>query len=769
MNKSKKSAGRPRGKGDRAVKLRVEQLLDPHKLKLYSVVVLCLMLFLGIILLFSSISLRRQAFDANVNLARNEIRHVVRNLNDRLLENYTRLSQLSKDEDIFWFKNWSGFSDREKIARYSRASVQVANLRNMTEEAVNVYACYPAQGIVLSTGVYAMDDFDVAPNSWWQSLPNTSHNLRTESAASASGVRMTALHMLCKIGNNPKTVGFVVLTLKPEPLFQSAFGSLQFPGVAFRAIDASGTLLHTSGAPSWTAWENLEAAGVDSNASLDGVRYIRFSESLDIAGWLLDILLPYASLNESPTFSQNLVLIIILAVIAALTGTLFIVQFFFSPIDKLCLLIAGGSSADTQPNPPDKIAFLSSQIHSLLGENTSMTNWIHENKPYLRERLLLQVVMGTSNTQITRQSLESLDIQLMHPLFRVFVVQYETDDAELNAASFIREEIFESFWLTHLQEAKAYMVCFQPNRYFLLLNYAEEPEGAQGWPETLAAALQVLRGEYHSLTTGGLSRPADSREGLNRAFQEANYALEQQLLIGKGFIGQPSLKRNDLITLYPFEIMSRLVNALQGYDEALIHELLLELDAWFGQKPLGNRFLIGQVFMSMSEDIRRCIKTLHIDDFEAQAMDHACQAILGAQEMAGCLKAFASLCQIIRQIYRGAQSQRNNQLASDIQAYIQEHFDSVESVECLATQFMISQTQLYAVFKECLQTTPAQYISDVRMQQAAIMLRTTRLPIQEIALRCGIENEQRFFRNFKKGDGCTPAAYRKMQAFADKE
>jgi AraC-like DNA-binding protein len=53
-----------------------------------------------------------------------------------------------------------------------------------------------------------------------------------------------------------------------------------------------------------------------------------------------------------------------------------------------------------------------------------------------------------------------------------------------------------------------------------------------------------------------------------------------------------------------------------------------------------------------------------------------------------------------------------------------------------------------------------EYIQEVRLRHARLMLNTTRLPIQEIASNCGFLDVNYFTRVFRKVHGISPRAYR---------
>ena len=58
--------------------------------------------------------------------------------------------------------------------------------------------------------------------------------------------------------------------------------------------------------------------------------------------------------------------------------------------------------------------------------------------------------------------------------------------------------------------------------------------------------------------------------------------------------------------------------------------------------------------------------------------------------------------------------------------------------------------------------SPSEYQILLRMTRAKELLRSSKMPIGDIALSVGIDNLGYFTRRFKSQEGMTPQAYRKM-------
>lgn len=63
--------------------------------------------------------------------------------------------------------------------------------------------------------------------------------------------------------------------------------------------------------------------------------------------------------------------------------------------------------------------------------------------------------------------------------------------------------------------------------------------------------------------------------------------------------------------------------------------------------------------------------------------------------------------------------------------------------------------------KEATGKTFSEILTDARMKHALSLLKSTSLPISEIAFQIGYENTENFIRTFRKRYDKTPSAYRK--------
>ncbi len=95
--------------------------------------------------------------------------------------------------------------------------------------------------------------------------------------------------------------------------------------------------------------------------------------------------------------------------------------------------------------------------------------------------------------------------------------------------------------------------------------------------------------------------------------------------------------------------------------------------------------------------------------------------------------------------------------------YISEHAEEKLTIENLAKRVNLSTYHFIRIFSRETGFTPYDYIMRVRIQRTKFYLKSTKYTIQEIAYRTGFQRESSLCAAFKKSEGITPGAYRRLK------
>lgn len=93
--------------------------------------------------------------------------------------------------------------------------------------------------------------------------------------------------------------------------------------------------------------------------------------------------------------------------------------------------------------------------------------------------------------------------------------------------------------------------------------------------------------------------------------------------------------------------------------------------------------------------------------------------------------------------------------------YIHEHFPGKVSVADICSASFVSERECFRTFRECLHTTPVEYLKNYRLQQACRMLAEGREPVTLISQACGLGSSSYFGKVFRERMGCSPLEYRR--------
>ena len=102
-----------------------------------------------------------------------------------------------------------------------------------------------------------------------------------------------------------------------------------------------------------------------------------------------------------------------------------------------------------------------------------------------------------------------------------------------------------------------------------------------------------------------------------------------------------------------------------------------------------------------------------------------------------------------------------NKIDAQLDKYINNHLSEDLSIPKLCSLYRLSHNEIYSIFKEYFNSTPAEYIKQRRLRYACELLKTTNFPINKIAKACGISDYNYFSKLFKQAFQTSPRAYRK--------
>jgi len=101
----------------------------------------------------------------------------------------------------------------------------------------------------------------------------------------------------------------------------------------------------------------------------------------------------------------------------------------------------------------------------------------------------------------------------------------------------------------------------------------------------------------------------------------------------------------------------------------------------------------------------------------------------------------------------------NDSLVRQMLDFVKDHYEQKIVMNDVVKELNYSDTFLNKKFKEAMGTTFMEYVNRYRIRQAIRLMSQERMPLQEVAWKCGIGEYKYFSTVFKKYLGCSPKEY----------
>ncbi len=93
--------------------------------------------------------------------------------------------------------------------------------------------------------------------------------------------------------------------------------------------------------------------------------------------------------------------------------------------------------------------------------------------------------------------------------------------------------------------------------------------------------------------------------------------------------------------------------------------------------------------------------------------------------------------------------------------YILEHYNANISLHQLARHCHVSPFHFSRIFKSIMNVSPHQYLADIRLHHAKILLSSTNQPVTDIAFTCGYNSLEHFATAYRRKFNANPSRYRR--------
>ena len=245
----------------------------------------------------------------------------------------------------------------------------------------------------------------------------------------------------------------------------------------------------------------------------------------------------------------------------------------------------------------------------------------------------------------------------------------------------------------------------------------------------------------------GFSKRGVGPEGIAQAIQDAEHQAYQYFTLAETYTWEDSWKTNDMKSA--FAVLT------EGNNQEAFAEQLDPLLSMF-QSGLLN---IRHALLLYNDCISQLCRTgRESDDLYLHSFE----------QLADQFKDVRDMIYYLKHLFREEQTEyqhvfmqpgRSNTFSAMLK-YINGHFSEDITILGLSNQFNFHPKYISQLFRKELDKTFTEYLTGLRMNRASVLIRSTSLPINEIADQVGCKDYFSFSKLFKKTMGLSPRTYR---------
>ena len=443
---------------------------------------------------------------------------------------------------------------------------------------------------------------------------------------------------------------------------------------------------------------------------------------------------------------------------AGLGGT----QLLFIFLALLALLIGGSlvyyfSRRNVQP-----IIELGQELQTAVEVQKNLQEVVDSQRPIICTSYVRQLLSGTATSEDEVAYMENYlgiaDSSYYNVLYIVYYNNFgdNTETAlpggveSVEELEKIIETALENFFGTPL-------FYFSPSdRTYSVLLHCSEDEGKDLILKINNCILRLhdyLLDTYDIWLFAGIGRNTDSLMNVWECYQQASEAVSYTT---KNYIFFPYefIKKDSNVFYYPPEISTKLIHFISTGNTPQV----LELFNLIHQENIEERSLPVNLLKYLLSDIRNTLLKARFalpQDADPEAVKVLDQRFNEHLNFKLCEDLALSLCNLF------GNKEDDTTLSATIEKYIKENYkDPSLGLNKISDEFQISESYFSHMFKEKTGVNFSTYLENIRMTEAARLIKETDISLNELYIAVGYNNSNTFRRAFKKVYGVTPSAMR---------
>lgn len=311
----------------------------------------------------------------------------------------------------------------------------------------------------------------------------------------------------------------------------------------------------------------------------------------------------------------------------------------------------------------------------------------------------------------------------------------------------------------------------------VLLLFGDDPEAkfmerVENWVQLILEALQKELNISLFMAAGDVT---DDFSGIHRSYEMAQKKIKEKRAEEKRILAlrnqeteqELNTRFDDVYGEYDFKLLIKEIR--NGDSEKAQTELRAILQSSSRRLQSADMMKLQLFYMNFINRIAgACLPECeaYADELAMQCMTVMRELIyIGSDtivtEMWDCLRKFVEK---LVEVYQENNGKRKHWMIDQVLQYVEENYNTALSTRDIAGRFFMNTSYFSKLFHEQMGCTFSNYLINVRVEKAKMMLTQTNMKLYDIAEAVGYTNVQYFSTIFKEKEGLTPSAFRQMRS-----
>ncbi|GBF71900.1 AraC family transcriptional regulator [Paenibacillus sp. 598K] len=487
-------------------------------------------------------------------------------------------------------------------------------------------------------------------------------------------------------------------------------------------------------------------------------------------GWKLVIVDNYAIIMKQVTLLKQICLgVTLLFLVASIAASFILSRRLYKPVDDALELIRGYGAQGGDSLHRDEWGFISAHYSKAMEEIGKVKRDQGQIMKafYLRRLITNSDSMNEAEWEQTLRDY-SCPVDLAKPL-QLVAIQLdlpgsrggELRGSELQLLMFavgnIAEEILAQRFACCVADTRG-------ERLLLLLNSeGEEQESEQALLELCGQLQDVVSGYYKRSISCAISARFRSYRAISEYHNQVVQQLSYRMVYGYGAMITPAMVASNVGNYdfqLPEELRKKWVNGIQDGNLAqageALDQILERLSAYdydcILQHVLQLLLLLKQTLQQMNQ---HRMQAYAINDSELS------RTVMEQGTLRDVRRVLHTALEAIHRTHAPSTDSKHEMIVEAIKAIVQgSYMDMGLNLAHIADTVRMSENYVGKLFRASQGMSIADYINEVRLEQARLLLEQTDITVNGIMERVGYGNQSYFFRLFKRRFGTTPKEYR---------